>query len=360
MKRFWEIVIDSRGSDRFYCFPFLLLFWIITPIYQFFSRRYINKRKNQCSCEWDAKVISVGNISVGGSGKTPIVIWIARYFLNKGKKVSIVHSGYGRRSDENIIIEPGNSGNYTYRDAGDEVLMMANEIPGAGFAVGRDKKQMTRLVDEKLSPDLIIIDDGYQRLDIKKDIDLVILPVGIFNRQSIIEKKTWRLFPSGRLREPVDLISRADGIMFVQSREKLDEGIHNYREYNAKAPCMIWKFNVDEVTLDNRQLALSELKNSNPFLFAGIGSFSRLKAMLQNQEIELADSYNFGDHYNYDKSDFVHLRDLSSGCGADCYLTTAKDMVKLPQEGLDKPIYVLNLNVEPGDEMILNNIMDRM
>ncbi|MEE9441665.1 MAG: tetraacyldisaccharide 4'-kinase [candidate division Zixibacteria bacterium] len=361
MKRFWEIIIDSRGSDRFYCFPFLILFRIITPIYRFFSGLNLSKRKKRCSREWEARIISVGNISVGGTGKTPIVIWLARYFLERGKKVAIVHSGYGRSSDDNIIIGPGVSDRINYKAVGDETAMMATHLPDAGFAVGRDKKKMVRLADEKLSPDIIIIDDGYQRLDVQKDLDLVILPVGIFNNNSKIAKRTYRMFPSGRLREPLDSISRADGIMFVQSGDKdIDNSIQRYRDFNIKAPCLIWEFSLEGVTLDNRQVTLSELKNRKPFLFAGIGSFSRLITMLAECEVELAGSYSFGDHYNYDKLDFSHLRDLSNSCGADCYLTTAKDMVKLPLEGLDNPIYTLALNVEPADEAILNNILSRV
>ncbi|MFH1701003.1 MAG: tetraacyldisaccharide 4'-kinase [Candidatus Zixiibacteriota bacterium] len=361
MKRFWEIVVDSRGSDRFYCFPFLLLFRIIAPIYQLFSRMNLRNRKNRCSREWNARVISVGNISVGGTGKTPIVIWLARYFLEQEKKVAIVHSGYGRSSNNCIVVEPGKFNGLNYKDVGDEVSMMAQQLSNAGFAVGRDKKKMVKLIDEKLSPEIILIDDGYQRLDIQKDIDLAILPAEVFNKDSENEKKNWRMFPVGKLREPLDSISRADAIMFIQSgKEEIDNSSQLYRNFNAMAPCMIWKYSWDGVMLGNQKLPVSGLKNHKPFLFAGIGSFSRLQDMLKESGIDLAGSYSFGDHYDYDKSDFAHLRVLSDNCGADCYLTTAKDMVKLPQEGLDMPIYSLSLKVEPFDEEVLSKILGRV
>ena len=166
MKRFWELATSARGWDRVYCFPFIILFRLITPLYQAVSRRHLTQRRKRCSRDWRAQVISVGGVTVGGSGKTPIVMSLAQRLIAVGKKVVVVHSGYGRAGKSELLIPYGRGGDSPLDLMGDEVAMMARMVPSLGFGVGRDKKGMLTRADRELSPDAIIIDDGYQRLDI--------------------------------------------------------------------------------------------------------------------------------------------------------------------------------------------------
>jgi tetraacyldisaccharide-1-P 4'-kinase len=149
MKRLWEIVVTSQGADRFYSSPFLAAFRLATPVYQFFSRRHLRKRRGHRSREWQAKMISVGGITVGGAGKTPIVAYLAERVISDGRKVAIVHSGYGRKRTQDHIIEYGKAGDYAVADIGDETAMLARMIPQAAFAIGRDKKQMAAQLDRE-------------------------------------------------------------------------------------------------------------------------------------------------------------------------------------------------------------------
>ena len=353
MSRFWEIIIYSRGRDRFYCFPFLFLFRLITPFYQFFSRRHLKKRAGQKSKEWRAKVISVGNITVGGSGKTPIVMALAQRLILAGKKVAIVHSGYGRRSKKHLMIGPNRSADYTIDDTGDEVMMMARLHPDIAYAVGADKKKCVIKADREFSPDYIIIDDGFQRLDIDKDIDIVLAgaPLPFFGTSDKAAKKLLRLFPAGILRENIDAMQRADAVFSVLPREsEMLVSPLPVRNFD-------WRLELTGILEGGDKHDLSFLKDRKPLVFAGIGSYPRLLGMLNRLDIEIAGDYGFGDHYRYDKIDLVMLRDMAAGVKADCYLTTAKDLVKLPHREWDKPLYQLVLEAVPADPVLLDQLL---
>ncbi len=359
MNKFWEVIINSRGKDRFYCFPFLILFRLITPIYHFFSRRNLNRRKNSCSKDWQARVISIGNVTVGGSGKTPIIIWLAERFLCQGKRVVIVHSGYGRQNKEDVLISPGAKGPVSADSVGDEVTQMLNRLPLAGFAVGRDKKAMVVRADKDLHPDVILIDDGFQRLDIKKDVDVaVVSPSLLMNPNAKEYRRTIRLFPSGVLREPVSALSRAEAVFAIDTKDIDFDAIRARLEaIGFKQNVSGWKISFKGVSLKGNMISRDETRKLRPYLFAGIGSFERLRSMILSSDITVTGMHNFGDHYTYDKSDFEHLRSLRQETKADCYLTTAKDLVKLPEDELDAPLYCLELDISPFSESGIDELL---
>ena len=351
MSRFWEIVVNSSGKNRFYCFPFLFLFRLITPVYQFFSRRNLQKRSKRRSRDWQAKVISIGNITVGGSGKTPLIIWLAREFIRQGQRVFVVHSGYGRSDKKDYLIYPGSNEDCSVAAIGDEVAMMRKLIPNAGFAIGRDKKKMVIRATQEIGADIVLIDDGFQRLDIEKDIDICVVSPEIFKDTSDKRRRRrMRLFPSGILREPLQAIKRADAVFVLSSDEEA------LRRFDATAVSEInpdavfrWKLDFGRIAEGDNAISPEKTTELRPYLFAGIGSFERLEKMVREAGIQIKGSYNLGDHYRYDKMDFEHLKFLSGDVKADCYLTTAKDMVKLPSGGLDKPVYCLELIITPLD-----------
>ncbi len=359
MRRFWEIIISAEGSNRFYCFPFICLFWCITPLYQLLSRYNLKKRKSRCSRDWNSKLISIGSIMVGGSGKTPLTIWLARRFIDSGKKVVVLHSGYGRKiDDKDIIIGYNQTGQYSLNQIGDETAMMIGEIPEAGFAIGSDKKKMLIKADQKLSPDIIIIDDGFQRLDIEKDIDIAVIDQStLSNFKNGLNESNQRLFPSGKLREPLSALKRADSLFVIGTNSSSDFSPQN--ELSEKRT-VYWRAEILGVICDGKVLPLDILKEHKPFLFAGLGSYDRLLTMLESNGIELAGEYNFGDHHDYDKSDIEHLKDMAriKGAKADCYLTTAKDMVKLSDMKFDLPVYCLVFSVEPHDMSALDDVLE--
>ncbi|MEZ5359904.1 MAG: tetraacyldisaccharide 4'-kinase [Candidatus Zixiibacteriota bacterium] len=355
MSKFWEVIINSRGKDRFYCFPFLFLFRIIAPVYQLFSRQNLEKRKMRCSREWKARVISIGNITVGGSGKTPIIVRLARGFLAAGKKIAIVHSGYGRESKDDFIIPANSSETFTPKQIGDETAMMRLMLPSVGFAVGRNKKAMVIAADRELAPDIILIDDGFQRLDIEKDVDIAIVSSELFPEcDDKAGRKKLRLFPAGILREQISALERAHVIFSVTDSEQLAS---NLIAYSIDKPVFDWQMRFAGIYRGDKKIADETIRQLKPLVFAGIGSFGRMLEMIEQEGIPVKRSHNFGDHYRYDTLDFEHLKYMREEAKADCYLTTAKDLVKLPPIGLDAPLYCLAFDATPLDENIFSRLM---
>lgn len=360
MRRFWELVVTSQGADRFYCFPFLLLFRLLTPVYQFFSRRHLRRRARRRSRDWQVKVISVGSITVGGAGKTPIVAYLAGQLIARGKKVAIVHSGYGRRRTADVIIGYGEGRKSPVAEIGDETAMLAREVPQAAFAVGRDKKKMLVRVDRELHPDVVIIDDGYQRLDVAKELDIATISAAFArrNRGRRLERQL-HLFPRGILREPPSSLARADTVFLIGAEAELssiDEAVWGGA---ASRSIMRWVFSLTGALCGDETVPLERFNARRPFLFAGIGSYDRLLGMVRDGGVPICGDYRFGDHFDYDKLDVAMLGRLSSAAGADCYLTTAKDLVKLPVEAFDKPVFCLRLDVRPLEEDRLREMLER-
>jgi tetraacyldisaccharide 4'-kinase len=362
MRRLWEIVVTSKGADRFYCFPFLAMFWLATPIYQFFSRRHLRKRRQRRSREWQAKVVSVGGITVGGAGKTPIVEYLAEVFISDGKKTAIVHSGYGRKHTKDQIIDYGKGREFSVADIGDEAAMLTRMVPLAAFAVGKDKKRMTALVDRECRPDVIIVDDGFQRMDMEKDIDVTVLnALAVRPNPDRHFRRLWRLFPRGVLRESSESLSRADAV-FITGMESESVGMNTagwFTDAVGDKQVVRWAFELAGATCDGKDVSLDEARAMKPYLFAGIGSYSRLLRMVEDAGIQLCGDYNFGDHFDYDKLDIDMLRRMAAARKADCYLTTAKDAVKLSADAFDKPLYSLRLTVRPLELNLLRDIIAR-
>jgi tetraacyldisaccharide 4'-kinase len=218
---------------------------------------------------------------------------------------------------------------------------------------------MVRLADEKLNPDIIIIDDGFQRTDIDTDINILILPSQLLKEASGESRRiTCYPFPRGVLREPIASLQRADQFFVIKEMEDESDFSAFLKKYNSRAMVIPWTMSFSEVKVNGATEAFSNLKDKRPYLFASIGSYYRLLRMVRNYGIDPPGDYNFGDHHSYSEKDFRNLKRWSDHHSADCYLTTAKDMVKLPPDGLDKPVYCLKLNIRPDNESGLEEILD--
>lgn len=353
MNRLWTKVMAACGWRRTLWSPLILLLRLTTPIYQWFSRRHLARRQACRSLVGRAKVISVGNITVGGSGKTPVVMHIAEKLIERGRKVVVVHSGYGRRSQENVLVEYGKGPDCVVDAVGDEVAMMARRMPMAAFAVGGDKKQVAGEADWRFSPDVLVIDDGYQRLDIRKNLDIVLISPDVLGGRA-------HLFPGGILRERLKTLARAHAVFIMHAdeimlRERIEAAA---RGINAAAPILHWRLTLDRAEIDGKIIGLESLLSLRPYLFAAIGSFPRMSGMVTRAGIRPVGWYDFGDHHRYIQADVERLRHAAKRCGADAYLTTAKDAVKLDGLRFDKPVYTLRLAAAPEDPAALSRILE--
>jgi len=238
-------------------------------------------------------VVSIGNISVGGTGKTPFVIALGELLQQQGIEFDVLSRGYGRRSTEIAVVDP----NGTPEQFGDEPLLIARKLR-APVIVGADRYQAGLLTEKRFSSKLHLLDDGFQHRRLHRDFDIVLLPA---------EDQRGTLLPTGRLREPLSALKRADAVVLPDSNET---------PLQAKS---VWRVRRQmEIAADGRLIAFCGI--ARPWQF-----FDALKAARQ----EIAGTLVFSDHHRYAQRDIDRLLALKKQTSAAGFVTTEKDVINL-------------------------------
>jgi len=259
-------------------------------------------------------VVSVGNLSVGGSGKTPFVIALGELLQARGIRFDVLSRGYGRKTRGVLIVEA--DGNAS--DFGDEPLLIARRL-GVPVVVGESRYAAGQLAEQKFQPQLHILDDGFQHRSLARDFDIVLMTERDFGDS---------LLPSGRMREPLSSLQRADAIV-------LPGGLAE--DHPALQQKTIWRI--------GRELVLSN-PPSSPIVFCGIARPEQFFAQVRASGIAPAAEVGFRDHHAYDKRDIERLRVMQGKIGAGGFLTTEKDAVNLgPLQADLNPLAVAVLSV---------------
>ncbi len=268
-------------------------------------------------------VISVGNITAGGTGKTPMVAWIARYCLDRGKRVAVLSRGYGGSSHgkpaivsngRNILMSPG--------EAGDEPCMLAGKNPGLMVVVGADRYEAGLLAMERLKPDLFILDDGFQHLCLHRDLNILLMdherPIG-----------NGRVLPAGLLREPKSAARRADFIIYTRCRSESENDIV------PGIPCCKAFHDISVVVpaQGGEPLPISSLLSERGVAFAGIAEPDSFFSLLEKAGLDIREMIRFPDHCGYGEKEIVKIESVAKSANADYLITTEKDAVKLSEYG---------------------------
>lgn len=307
--RLWRIL-------RFSFLPLSFFYGILIVLRNFFYSWGIFKIK-----KLPRPVISVGNIIAGGTGKTPIVEWIGKYFSSLGKKVAILSRGYGRRTKGFVFVSDGEKIFAKPDECGDEPFQMAlksiEEKLGWIVAVCEDRYLAGMKVLEKFAVDVFILDDGFQRRDIYRDLDIVII--------SGEEIKEF-LIPAGLKREPLNSLKRADVICF---RKNVD--VRSFKPY-LKENSLLLKF--DYELLEIRKffdyiLNKNELLGKKVVAFSGIGKHTNFIKLLKDNNFQVVKEFEFPDHHCYSHRDIQKIVDSIGSTGADFAITTEKDFARL-------------------------------
>jgi tetraacyldisaccharide 4'-kinase len=271
----------------------------------------------------DRPVISVGNITVGGTGKTPMTALIARYLMSRGKRVAVLSRGYGGTSGgESRIVSDGAAILLSAVEAGDEPYLLATELPGLMVVIGHDRYEAGRFAERELSPDCFLLDDGYQHLKLRRDLNILLLdcrnPFG----------NGWTL-PAGVLREPRSAISRADIIVLT----RCDSEGQLLHEAPGGVPVLSARHRLSGIVpLSGGEIQpFSALLEENVLAFAGIADPDRFFSGLAEVGIDVVGTISFPDHAVYDDRTIAGIQQLFRSTGATCLVTTAKDAVKLGQ-----------------------------
>ena len=283
-------------------------------------------------------VVSVGNLSVGGSGKTPFVIALGELLQARGLRFDVLTRGYRRKTRGVLVVEKdGNAAGF-----GDEPLLIARRL-GVPVIVGESRYDAGRLAERKFQPQLHILDDGFQHRSLARDFDIVLLTEPDFDD---------RLLPSGRLREPLSSLQRADAIVLPQDFSAHDLAIESF----ARQGKPIWRM--------QREIVIPAAPAA-PIVFCGIARPQQFFAQVRAAGIAPAAEVEFRDHHTYDRSDIERLLAMRDKLSAGGFLTTEKDAVNLGslRDQLNPlAVAVLSLTLDhPTDvvDAILARITDR-
>jgi tetraacyldisaccharide 4'-kinase len=305
------------------------------------------------------KVVVVGNLTVGGTGKTPIVLKMAKVLASRGRRVAILSRGYKGASDsmmkrfwrwltqasrpDPLVVSDGKSVLVGPDEAGDEPYMLAQNLCGDGVVVivDRDRVEGGRFALRRFGVDTILLDDGLQYLPLRGQINLLLVdsrdPFG-----------NGAMLPRGVLREPVANLSRASYVFLTKSVGAPDPAlVALIRRHNPKAEIIACAHGAKElVEVDGpRRLPMSELAGKRIAAFSGIATPERFEELLTGQGAVLASNRRFLDHHSFNDEDLDEVLDQAMQAKAEMIVTTEKDAVRL-QSRFRPPIPLMYVRLE--------------
>jgi tetraacyldisaccharide 4'-kinase len=303
--------------------------------------RYVRFRKSLYSSGWlmrkhlKAKVISVGNLTVGGTGKTPMVLWLAEKFLAEGKRVGILTRGYR-----------GSGG------TSDEVQLLRNRLgQRALFGVGPNRFASGRRLEAQQPVDVFILDDGFQHLQLARDLDILMLD------GSRKLKDEW-LLPAGLLREPIAACRRADILVVSRKFERPPieaRDAHRFSIFYAQTRLLGFQ----RFGSNDAPRYLSEIGPGPFFAFCGIGNPEAFFADLDRWHVPVAQRQAFSDHHKYSRGEIEQLRRRAEGCKATGFVTTEKDAQNLPA-AIPMPVWIATIDLVFSAESEFVAAIDRI
>ncbi len=271
-------------------------------------------------------VISVGNMTMGGTGKTPLVEYIVETCLRKGRRVAVVSRGYKRRSKGVVAVSDGKRLLADAGEAGDEPVQIARRCPEAIVVVGERRVEAAQAAVGRLKADLIVMDDGFQHRSLRRELDIVVLD----SRKDLFLTP---MIPAGERREPISSVQRAR--LVALSRTDQDTGWWKTRPGIADKPVVRYRYRIDrmmEVRHGGEQMA-GVLEGKKLFLFSGIGDHEGFVRTVSECHRSVVGDMRFPDHHVYSLRDLKGIVRNAEEKGATALLTTEKDVARLSGQG---------------------------
>lgn len=295
-------------------------------------------------------VVSIGNVTVGGTGKTPLTIFLATYLRKRGRKPAIVSRGYLKEGRGLVIVSDGTKVLAGRRQAGDEPYLMARALPEVPVVVGPNRTMAGYVAYGRFAPDIILMDDGFQHLKVQRDLDILVIdatdPFG-----------NGRTLPRGILREPPNHIIRADLIVLtrVDQAEHLDEARAHIRSLNPRAPIVesVHKPTALVHFQECRDLGVSALAGARVVALSSIGNPTGFERTLTDLGATLVDHWRLPNHHHYRRGPLADLVDRARDLNVAAIATTEKDTVRFPPGfAFHIPVWVLKieLSIVAGEE----------
>ncbi len=362
--------MTGEGRSSFSSVEFLLFTFSIFygGLVKFRSKAYdrgiIKSKKLPC------KVISIGNITVGGTGKTPMTIYVAKLVQRLGFVVAVISRGYkGELEKTGGIVSDGKTVLMGPETAGDEPFMLAGRLKNIPVIVGKDRFEAGMHAVKNFNPDVIVLDDAFQHLKLKRDINLVLLdakrPFGISH-----------LLPRGTLREPSSSLLRGDAFILTRSgcapESKVEKTLPGLKEFIQSRPVfktshapyayIVKKRNIVPFENISRNYFLYDfefLKDRRVFAFAGIARNDDFLHTVKSFKCDITNFLEFEDHHRYSDNELNSMFSLAEKANVEFLITTEKDYARIARR-VKWPVDLLVVGVEisfGNDDKVFNNFI---
>lgn len=327
-----------------------VLVWILIPLGLLYGglmwiRSLLYQAGVLSTCYSKIPVVSVGNLAVGGTGKTPFTDYLLDYFENKGLKPAVVSRGYGGSfSGKFAVVSDGNGPVLSADYCGDEPYLLAKKHPQSMVIISPQRRDAIEWLNANRDIDVIILDDAFQHLQVERDLNIVLLdaarPYG--NGYPL---------PAGLLREFPCALNRAD--LFVLTRSESEQA-----PFTGQAPTIRCRHQISDQleSLEGQKITVGDLVGKKGVAFAGIARPEIFFKSLDGLGLDLVDTFSFSDHERYSAQVLSQLS--TTKCQIDYFITTEKDAVKIAAESLPGPCYVAPLNIEIFETAILEMCLD--
>jgi tetraacyldisaccharide 4'-kinase len=297
----------------------------LVPIYAaaIAARNWCYDRSIFKSGKVDLPVISVGNITAGGNGKTPLTEYLVRYFLCRKKSVAVLSRGYKRSTAGTQIVSDGKILSGSARTAGDEPYQVAKKFPEAVVVVDKDRLRGASIIHDSFHPDVIILDDAFQHRRLERDLDLVLI-----DGNELL--KGPHFLPAGRLREPLKSLRRADGIVLTNCSNSFHDVSEIIRGY-TESPCFHAELRAAHVVRlkTGEKFEPQNAPAKECVAFCAIAKPENFLSTLTAAGFTVKMFQAFNDHHNPTTGEYKHLEEIFRTSGASVIVTTEKDAVRL-------------------------------
>jgi len=325
--------------------PLSLLYWGVTSV-----RNLLYQTGILPTVKIDCPVISVGNLTVGGTGKTPTVITIARWLTQKNFNVTIISRGYGRASKDGVIVSDGKGKIVPVKEGGDEPVLIAKKLTGVPVLVDQNRVRAAQTALQKFSPDVIILDDGFQHRRLHRDLDIVTI-----NKEKLFGNNF--LLPAGPLRESTSHLKRA-GMIWMNSNTGFESMTRLPKSLKSKPFIRAMYTPVKLIDLNGTESDI-DLRSVPVVAFSGLGNPDSFKQTLENLGARVEVFLKFKDHHFYSAKDIASIEKAFKSVTAKYIITTEKDGVKLPLKlSLAKYWKYLCIDIKPVNVHDMQKILN--
>ena len=304
-------------------------------------------------------VISLGNVTVGGTGKTPTAQRLARLIQDLGYRVVILNRGYRAKWHGDVgIVSDGDKLYMDAAEAGDEAFMLAKHLPKVPVLIGAERAVTGRYAMEHFGAEVVILDDGYQHWQLERDLDILLVDaVNVFGNEHIL--------PRGTLREPMSHISRADVCLMTKvdqaaqgSKERIRDIVHRYNDKalmveSVHQPRCLMPMSEWFNDITGSGVSVAEIRGKRIMAVSAIGNPASFEQTLYDLGADIVESLRYPDHHDYTTTEMQDVLRQARAQGVQAIVITEKDAVKIPTEVVKArwsiPVYVICVEVTFGD-----------